>query len=182
VLYGVPLSRRRDAQRNRAAIVEAASEMLTRRDAVVPMPEIARRAGVSQATLYRHFRDRITLVGAVVAYQLERLEASAAASRPAMFRALLREVLRHQVAMRPLVHLVQRLDAATRERYRRRLVTALSAPLRRAQEHGYVRADLAPADLVLLFLMVQGVTEATDDSAADRSIDLMLDGVFRGPA
>jgi len=175
VLYGVQPSRRRDAQRNRLAIVEAANEVMTSPESVVLMPEIARRAGVSLATLYRHFRDRPALVSAVVAYQLQRLETCASAIRPAAFRDLLGAVLHTQVAMRPLVRLVRHLDARTRERYRQRLVTALSAPLRRAQDDGYVRADVTPNDLELLLTM----TRSVEDEDPDRAIALLLDGVFQ---
>lgn len=178
MLYGAPTPRRRDAQRNRSAIVRAASELLMTRPSAPPMPEIARRAGVGQATLYRHFRDREALIAAVVAHQLERLESCVAANadRPATFRPLLAEVLRTQAAMRPLARLVGGLDRETRRRYTQRLVATLAAPLRRAQAGGHVRPDLSPDDLPLLFAMVGGVVEATADTpgAADRSIDLLL--------
>jgi len=185
VLYGAPTARRQDALRNRAAIVEAASEIMTSSESVIPMPEIARRAGVAQATLYRHFSDRSTLAAAVIAYQLQRLEA--VACEPVSFRDLLRAVLHTQIAMRPLVILARRLDTATRSRFQRQMTAAFAEPLRRAQSLGYVRSDLVPDDLVLLFTMVQSVAEATDDvalarAAADRSIDLVLDGVFHAGA
>ncbi|GIE85149.1 TetR/AcrR family transcriptional regulator [Actinoplanes regularis] len=189
MLYGTPATRRRDAQRNRAAIVLAASEVLTEGDPVSLMPEIARRAGVGQATLYRHFPDRHALTAAVIEHQLDRLEEAAAslAEHPEHFRSLLRAVLHIQIAMRGLVVLIRRLDVPTQNRFRRRVLTALAGPLRGAREHGYVRADLVPDDLVLLFIMVQGVAEATTDAAAaraaaDRSVDLLLDGICRaGP-
>jgi len=179
VLYGAQTPRRRDAQRNRAAIVEAATEMMLSRQATVLIPEIARRAGVGQATLYRHFPDRQALTAAVVAHELARLEAYVAANadRPAAFRDLLAELLRTQIAMRPLVLHVRRLDRQTRDRYQRRMIATLTGPLRRAQQEGYVRADLAPADLALLCTMVEGVVETADADAAIRSIDLMLEGV-----
>jgi AcrR family transcriptional regulator len=185
VLYGAPTARRQDAQRNRAAIVEAASEVMTSSDSVVGMPEVARRAGVAQATLYRHFSDRSALVVAVIAYQLQRLEA--VAGEPVSFRDLLRTVLHTQIAMRPLVLLARRLDPGVRLRFQRQMVAAFAEPLRRAQSQGYVRSDLVPDDLVLLFTMVQSVAETTDDvavarAAADRSIDLVLDGLFRAGA
>jgi AcrR family transcriptional regulator len=185
VLYGAPTARRQDAQRNRAAIVRAASEIMTSTGSVIPMHEIARRAGVAQATLYRHFPDRSALAAAVIAHHLQRLEAFAGseACRPSMFRDLLREVLHNQVTMRPLVLLARRFDPSARERYQKRLLAVFCEPLRRAQTQGYVRSDVAPADLLLLFAMVQGVAEATEDvadaqAAADRSIDLVLDGLF----
>ena len=188
MLYGAPTARRQDAVRNRAAIVEAASEVMTSRGSAVGMPEIARRAGVGQATLYRHFSDRSALTSAVIAHQLERLETFAAgcAGQPAAFHDLLRTVLHTQIAMRPLVILARRLEPGTRQQFQRRMLAAFAGPLRRAQSHGYVRSDLVPDDLMLLFTMVQGVAEATEDvavalAAADRAIDLVLDGVFRAP-
>jgi AcrR family transcriptional regulator len=186
VLYGAQTSRRRDARRNRAAIVEAASDVLSSREPVALMPEIARRAGVGQATLYRHFPDRYALAAGVIDDRLEQLEArcAATAGEPVRFRPLLREVLHAQIVMRPLVLLAQGLDLGTRHRYERRIGAAFSGPLRSAQEHGYVRGDLGPDDVILLLTMVRGVTASVDDvtlgrSAADRSIDLVLDGVFR---
>lgn len=187
MLYGARTSLRRDARRNRDAIVEAASQVLCGRDAVSLMPEIARRAGVALATLYRHFPDRQVLTAAVIGHQLHRLEEAAAASteRPDAFRSLLRTVLHRLIEMRSLVVFAEGLESGARHRYERRMVTAFTQPLRRAQELGYVRRDLVPGDLLLLFAMVRGIAGAGEDTAAaraaaDRSIDLMLDGVFRG--
>jgi AcrR family transcriptional regulator len=203
VLYGAPTARRQDAQRNRAAIVRAATEVMTSPASVIAMPEIARRAGVAQATLYRHFPDRSALAGAVIAHQLQLLEACAAGTSQAAgieraagtdqaagtnqavsFHHLLRAMLHTQIAMRPLVLLSRRFDAGLRDQYERRLVAAFAEPLRRAQSTGQVRCDFVPKDLMLLVTMVQAVAEATDDvavaqAAADRSIELVLDGVFR---
>ncbi|WP_250032934.1 TetR/AcrR family transcriptional regulator [Paractinoplanes maris] len=187
MLYGVQAPRRRDAVRNRAAIVLAACDLMTSGNAAVGMPEIARRAGVGLATLYRHFPDRYAMTAAVIAHQVEILEACVAANsqQPAAFRAMLDAVLRAQVSMRPLVHLARRLEPAVQGRYLRRIVALLAEPLRQAQEHGYVRGDLEPGDLILIFTMVEGVLEGGLDgelqtrAAADRTIDLALDGVFR---
>ncbi|GAA2633426.1 TetR/AcrR family transcriptional regulator [Paractinoplanes durhamensis] len=186
MLYGAQPARRRDAQRNRTAILQAACELMETDQNSVLMPEIARRAGIGQATLYRHFPDRTALATAVIGYLIDQLERCVAAGleSPATFRTALNEILRAQVTMRPLVQLARRLDAATRGRFLRRLVGVLAEPLRRAQDFGHVRADLVPDDLVLLFGMVEGVVEGARShaeavAAAGRSIDLALDGVFR---
>jgi AcrR family transcriptional regulator len=186
VLYGAQPARRRDAQRNHTAILQAACEVMTSPKPAIGMPEIARRAGIGQATLYRHFPDRVALASAVMAHLIDRLECCVAAGReqPATFRRALDAILQTQVTMRPLVQLTRRLDSATRARYLRRVITVLADPLRRAQEDGSVRADLVPDDLVLLFGMVEGVVESAPTAheaviAAGRSIDLALDGVFR---
>src|SRR5690242_11126831 len=141
VLYGAQPARRRDAQRNRTAILQAACEVMTSQRPVVGMPEIARRAGIGQATLYRHFPDRSALAAAVIGYLIEGLERCIAAGReqPATFGTALQAILRVQVTMRPLVALTRRLDEATRVRYQRRVTGLLTDPLRRAQEAGWVR-------------------------------------------
>jgi AcrR family transcriptional regulator len=139
---------------------------------------------VSLATVYRHFPDRHALAAAVVAHEIARLDAFVAANHdnPETFRHLLGEVLRTQAAMRSLGLLMRRVDAATRERYARRVIAALTGPFRRAQDRGYIRTDFAPDDLRLMFRMVEGVLGSTDDAraahaAARRSIDLILDGL-----
>ena len=186
MLYGSQQPRRRDAQRNREAIVLAACEAMTTERQAVGMPEIARRAGVGQATLYRHFPDRYALTDAVLSFQMDRLAACLAAHREDAggFRLVLDEILRAQISMRPLVLLARRLEPAVRVRHQRRIVSLLAEPLRWAQEHGHVRRDLVPNDLVLLITMVEGVVESAADMvaagvAARRTIDLTLDGVFR---
>lgn len=183
--YGARSPRRRDAQRNRLAILRAAVQVMTSHRPVIEMPEIARRAGVGQATLYRHFPDRHALAAAVITHQIAALEAfvRANADHPATFRTLVRDLLLTQVSMRPLVVLVRRGDPQTRERYLHRLITALAEPFRKAQDHGYLRDGLAPNDLVLAFSMIEGVLDAAADAAtaqvaAGRSIALLLDGMF----
>ncbi len=70
----LPSSRplRADARRNRAALLAAAREvLLTAGDAHVE--EIARRAGVSVGTLYRHFDTREALVAEVYRHEVAEL-------------------------------------------------------------------------------------------------------------
>ncbi|MFI6509470.1 TetR/AcrR family transcriptional regulator [Streptosporangium sp. NPDC050855] len=186
--YGARGPRRQDARRNRLAIIQAAADMMCAPGSPGLMPEIARRAGVGQATLYRHFPDRTALADAVIASELSRLEDCAGGPGPwPPFRDLLGQVLYAQVRMRSLVTLAYRMDTGTRERYERRIVVALTGPLRRAQERREVRGDLRAHDLALLFGMVEGVLRgdgdvATAQAAAHRSIELMLDGLFLGGA
>ena len=57
--------RRRDARANREAILAAAADAWSDAGFDVGLVEIARRAGVGSATLYRHFGTREALVAAV---------------------------------------------------------------------------------------------------------------------
>lgn len=63
---------RADALRNRERIVAAAREMFTESGPEVPLDEIARRAGVGNATVYRNFPDRDALVREVVCSVMDR--------------------------------------------------------------------------------------------------------------
>jgi hypothetical protein len=51
--------------RNRAALVDAARAVMAERGLGAPLDEIARRAGIGNATLYRRFPRRIDLIAAV---------------------------------------------------------------------------------------------------------------------
>ncbi|MTE19468.1 TetR family transcriptional regulator [Streptomyces sp. TRM43335] len=64
---------RADAARNRERIVEAAREALALHGTEASLDEIARRAGVGNATLYRHFPDRSALAHDVVLAVAERI-------------------------------------------------------------------------------------------------------------
>ena len=68
---------RADAVRNRARIVETASEVFAVRGADASLEEIARGAGVGIGTLYRHFPTRDDLVEAVFHDRIDELEALA---------------------------------------------------------------------------------------------------------
>ncbi len=61
---------RRDARRNRERLVEAAHAVFAEQGLEAPLDVIARRAGVGNATLYRHFPTRAALVDAVFRDQL----------------------------------------------------------------------------------------------------------------
>src|SRR5438552_14621099 len=56
---------RADAERNRRALLSAARMVMAEHGLDAPLDEIARRAGVGNATLYRRFPTRIDLIVAV---------------------------------------------------------------------------------------------------------------------
>ncbi|MCD9144410.1 TetR/AcrR family transcriptional regulator [Streptomyces albireticuli] len=84
---------RADALRNRERIVSAAREAFVEHGVEGSLDEIARRAGVGNATLYRHFADRSELIHHVTLSVLTRVADQAEAARaeePDAFRALRR--------------------------------------------------------------------------------------------
>ncbi|MFI6319175.1 TetR/AcrR family transcriptional regulator [Nonomuraea sp. NPDC050556] len=63
---------RADARRNYDAVLAAAKELFAQRGVDVPLDEVAKRAGVGNATMYRHFPTRRDMMVAV--YQEEVVE------------------------------------------------------------------------------------------------------------
>jgi AcrR family transcriptional regulator len=73
--------RRADAERNKAAIIDAALEALAD-DPDVSMAEIARRAGVVRATVYMHFPTRESLLDAVMENAVAQVAEATRAAEP----------------------------------------------------------------------------------------------------
>jgi AcrR family transcriptional regulator len=72
------MSPRADAARNAARLLAAAREVFAEQGAEAALDDIARRAGVGNATLYRHFPTRGDLLVAVYAEEVEALVAEGA--------------------------------------------------------------------------------------------------------
>lgn len=180
--------RRRDALRNREKILRVAGEAFAEGTEVVPLEEIARRASLGRATVYRHFPDRAALGLAVAAQRIRALRRVVrqheTANRP--FRELLATVLAMQVASRPLVRLFRELPERHQEQKAGALVAVLTPAFRSAQSGGELRPDVEPADLLLVFEMVEAALAAATarthgGDAARRVIDVVLDGFFPVP-
>ncbi len=116
-------------ERTRAAIVAAAREVITG-GGEVTMPEVARRALVSEATAYRYFPDLPSLLREALAGMWDNAEETMkpmAGSRDPVERigfaaeALLREVLAYQGAVRVAISAAITRPSATGLRPGRRL-------------------------------------------------------------
>jgi len=64
------------AEDNRRALIAAAREIYREEGPGAPFSAVAKRAGVGQGTLYRHFPDRIALAAAVFDENVAALEAA----------------------------------------------------------------------------------------------------------
>ncbi len=94
---------------NRRALISAAREIYASEGPTAPFSAIAKRAGVGQGSLYRHFPDRIALAVAVFEDNITDLEVHA--ERPdASVADLLRRVADQAMSSAALISLVT-LDA-----------------------------------------------------------------------
>jgi AcrR family transcriptional regulator len=179
------VQRRKDAQRNREAIIEVARALFAD-SPDFPMSEVAKRAGVGQGTLYRNFADRSRLAIAVMEDEVNHLEALAvqhAGDADAFFflvRALAEGMARTpalgELASRdPRVHPAQDLA-------RSRMGALMAEPLRQAKENGTVRRDFTLDDLVVVLWMLRGASLLSRDPASrgalvSRALTLAFDGI-----
>jgi AcrR family transcriptional regulator len=185
-----PDQQRRDARDNRAAILDAARELFAD-SADVAMCQVARRAGVGQGTIYRHFPSRSALAAEILDEYIVRFEALAAAEQddPDAFFVLLRSLFDGMVDLYGLAVLA-RNDTETDthlKRNRERIAELLELPLRDAKAAATLRPDLTVADVFLIFAMARGSMEGLPDrtarsAVARRVMELTMTGVERPAA
>jgi AcrR family transcriptional regulator len=178
---------RADAERNRRQLVESARVVFAERGLDAPLDEIARRAGVGNATLYRRFPSRCQLVAAVFVDTVREIvnAAERALADPdpwAGFTGHVRFLCEQQAGNRALADLltatvsgVAELDGL-RDRAYADLVTLID----RARASGDLRADFGHEDVVLLLMANAGLLERTATAAPAawrRHLSYLLDGL-----
>ncbi len=168
-------STRRDAVRNRSAIVAAAERVFAAEGAHAPLARVAHEAGVGRATVQRHFPDRYALAAAVYGRNLDDVEAWAA--RHADAPGALDEVVRRVVdGQRRAAGLFPRMrsDAAAApylDALGRRLDTLLTAPTAAAVARGEIAAGTTVADVQLVLAMAEGLLASYDGEERTRALD-----------
>jgi AcrR family transcriptional regulator len=176
---------RSDARRNRAAILDAARELFAE-SSDVRMCDVARRAGVGQATLYRNFSDCSALAAEVMREYVDRIAriADEHADDPDAFFVLLRSLVEAMVEVHGLSELA-REDAGPGSQInadRQRLLELMKRPLCEAKAAGTLRRDASLDDVFLVVQMAKGAMAraqgpAARAAAAARVLALTLEGL-----
>lgn len=157
-------------------ILEAAHAVFATEGLDVPMREIARRAGVGPATLYRRFPTKEALVAEAFAEQINRCSAivdeGLAMTDPwEGFRHVIDQVCDLHARDRGFTTAFlgvypQEMDfAATKQRS----VVTLGQLLQRAKAAGVVRPDIVVDDLILMIMAHRGICAATPVAAVAAS-------------
>jgi AcrR family transcriptional regulator len=175
---------RADAVRNRTRILQAAQDAFTEEGKLVPLDEIARRAGVGAGTVYRHFPTKEALFEAVFSSRVENLAARARAmvsdaDPEQAFFAFLAHMVAESWAKRDLVDAMSGagIDVSSpTSPASRELRAAITELLVRAQAVGAVRGDVATADIMA---MVAGMIIAAQRRSDDPALHERVFAVFR---
>ncbi|MDQ7804405.1 TetR/AcrR family transcriptional regulator [Amycolatopsis sp. A133] len=176
-------TQRKAAARNRTAIIEAAHELFAQ-NPLVPLSEVAKRAGVGAGTLYRHFPAREDLILAAYQHDIERLTTTAD------------EVLaRHSSAKAAFVEWFETLSAYIRIKHglgdalhsaaAQELISASWAPTTAAVKklvdacvaEGTIAAGHDPADIIMLMSFLWRVANNDEGAAQGRRL---IAAVFTG--
>jgi AcrR family transcriptional regulator len=165
---------RADAERNRERVLSAARKVFAEQGLEASTNEIARRAGVGVATLFRRFPTRDDLVGAVFA---DKMSAYAAAIDDALadsdpwhgFCGFIERVCQMQADDRGFADVLTMTfpTAKALEKERDRTSLALAELLDRAKATGRLREDFAHQDVPLILMANAGVVTATRDAAPE---------------
>lgn len=168
---------------NRAALVKAAREVYAEQGLDAPMSGIARRAGVGQGVLYRHFPDRDAVAAAVLEENVRQVE-QAAAVGGATLAEVLGIVTWHLTQSAAFIGLLH-ADGASAGPGARGCARNLSERVERALSgclpHGHPLGG--PGALMLAVAMVSGaVTGPTREDRENRALAAWrLLGVEVGP-
>jgi AcrR family transcriptional regulator len=163
---------RADAERNRQRIIGAAQTLFAERGIDVTMEEVAKRAEVGAATLYRRFPTRADLVAGAFEEKMWRF---ADGARKALkdpdpwngFCRYVRSLCAMQLDDRGFSDVLTMTfpSVARFEMARTQAFEDFSELTRRAQEAGSLRTDFVPEDLIILLMGSAGVVAATGDVA-----------------
>jgi hypothetical protein len=183
--------RRADASRNHERILTAARAVFVEDGPEASLDEVARRAGVGNATLYRHFGDREDLIRQVATHVIAQIAAdaeSALVEEDDPFQALRRCV--HAAAS----HGVGAVLQVVRGRFvkdeaffavRDQGIEAFEAIMRRARDSGQLRPDVTFDDVWGMLAQLTRPPPCSDrtdfDARVGRYIEVFLAGL-RAPA
>jgi AcrR family transcriptional regulator len=182
---------RADALRNRARIVTAARQVFAAQGPEAPLDEIARTAGVGNATLYRHFPCRAELMGQVLREVTERITARAQAALDeerdafdALCGVLLATIDERLGALCTVLGAMSAEQGDDLRAARDRMTVVTEQLVERAQASGALRADVSVGDLVVATArLTRPLPEGGggwNEQHARRHLLIFLDGL-RGP-
>ena len=184
-----PRPLRRDAERNRRRILDAAATVFAERGLGASLDDIAHHAEVGVGTVYRRFPNKELLIDALFDEQVEAIvelaEAGLAIEDPwDGLEHFMRTALERQAANRGLKELIlgARMGNGTgcTAEGRTRIEPLVRRLVERAQADGSLRDDIDTTDMPLMQMMVGAVADYTrnvDPEVWQRLLTVVLDGL-----
>ena len=183
---------RADARRNRERLLAAARDVFVEQGVDAPLEDVARRAGVGIATLYRRFPDREALMCAVALDVLRRVtdEARAVLAEETdgfhgLSRYLHRALDLRIAAVMPILGGQFDIRGHDELRVARDTLAPLFETIVARARAGGLRADVGLGDIGLMVIRLARPLPGSfprdlDAAAAHRQLDIVLDGLRTG--
>ena len=177
---------RQDARENRERILAAAEAVFGAQGAAGSTEEVARRAGVGIATVFRHFPTKENLIEAALLRHFEQLtdraRAFAAGTDPGVaWQNLIRTIIEAGATKLTLASMLADREGlpASATAAAHGLKAVVSEVLGRAQDSGAVRTAVTVEEV---YLLIRGLAQATatmpvPPATLDRAIDVVLSGL-----
>lgn len=182
-----PPSRRADAERNRQTILAVARASFADPEAKISMAEVARRAGVGMATLYRNFPGRRELLEALYTDEVDAICSAAhdvdGDSPGVRLTAWLRRFVAFSTGKRHIAaELLTHVDSSSPvfNESRSRVMAAGRPLLVAAQQSGEIRDDLTLEQILDLLIAVTAIHG--EPSYREPILQATLDGLRPPPA
>ncbi len=147
---------------NRRALIAAARQIFAEDGLQAPYSSIAKRAGVGQGSLYRHFPDRLSIAIAVFDENIDELEAGSA--RPgATLDTLFDAIIDQATISAAIIQLIwDHRDDERVARFGERIRALADTALAHEQSAGRVGAHVRTEDVLLAITMLATVSERSD--------------------
>ena len=177
---------RSDVARHRTVLLDSAAKVFAEQGVNAPLEAVVAESGLGRATLYRHFRDRVSLFTALFDRDIGRVvKAGQEGPRGKVFFAML-AALGREARRAPLLTEGWRAVAPDHPEMLERqnyIIQCFEQPLADAIAAGEVRADLTIDDVASICRMVaaanlrEGREDADADRAGARRLELLLQGI-----
>jgi AcrR family transcriptional regulator len=176
---------RSDVSRNRAAILAAARELVAE-PGELRLSAVAKRAGVGQGTLYRHFATRDDLLGALYTQEIDELVTLADRlledhEPDQALRAWMTQLAAYARVKGGVIAAVETsvwTDISSQTHAK--LGGALGRLLEAGARAGVLRADVDPRDVILLSWFLAHVEAEEWAERVPRLLDVLLAGLGPG--
>lgn len=182
---------RKDAERNRQRVLDAARELFAEHGVGVTLNDVAHHAGVGVGTVYRRFPDKAQLIEELFEQQVSELVGlmEEAAEDPDPWRGLtgfLRRNLELQARDRAFREIIVGTpESAQRlQQIRLRMFPLGGQLVQRAKDAGALRADFQPSDIPMTFLMLTTILDASREVEPElwrRYLEVFIQGLRAEP-
>ena len=178
---------RKDAERNRQRVLDAARELFAERGMEATLNDVAQHAKVGVGTVYRRFATKEELVDAIFEDGIEQMVAIAESALQqknswdgfVWYVEQLCELTATDRGLREMVYSTAyggyRVECA-----RLRLTPSITKLVERARQDGYLRPDVEPSDMPVIGMLAGTVSEWAGHVEPElwrRYVALFLDGM-----